>query len=507
MTSRSTDRDPAGDAVFFEITLDLLCVAGFDGYWKRLNPAWSRTLGWTNEEMMAVPLIEFVHPDDREGVLSARRGLVVGQPLLALTNRYRCKDGSYRWLEWRSVADAEHELVYAIARDVTDARATQEQLHRHLMHADRMASVGTLAAGVAHEINNPLAYVISNLEMMVEELRASVGTPRPELVAEWNVMLGAARDGAERIRKIVRGLKTFALDEAERRAILDVRAVMERSIEMAANELRHRARLVKELGPVPPVDADEARLGQVFLNLLVNAAQAIGAGTVDDHEIRIVTATDARGRAVIEVHDTGSGIPPHVLDRMFEPFFTTKPVGVGTGLGLSICHNVVTSLGGEIAASNRASGGACVRIVLPAAVPAVADGASATGDGAVAQPRRAAVLVVDDERSIGVTLARLLRGHQVRAVTSGREALGLLEDGAAFDVILSDLMMPGMSGMELYDEVARRWPDVARRMVFVTGGAFTEAAKQFLERVANERLEKPFSVGEVRALVQRYAPA
>ena len=497
------DRDPAGCAAFFEMALDHLCIAGFDGYWKRLNPSWSRTLGWTDAELMAVPLVDFVHPDDRHAVIAARSDLTHGTPLFALVNRYRCKDGSYRWFEWRSTADVERQLVYAIARDVTQAREMQDRLQRQLMRADRMASVGTLAAGVAHEINNPLAYVISNLDLIAEELRAAGDTRGPVLAADALRLVAEAREGAERIRKIVRGLKTFSQDATERRAVVDVRAVLERAVEVAANEIRHRAQLVKELGPVPPVEADEALLGQVFLSLLVNAAQAIGAGTVDANEIRITTATDQDGRAAIEVRDTGCGIAPEVLEHMFEPFFTTKPV-VGTGLGLSICLNVVTSLGGEITAANREGGGACMRIVLPAAPPK-AETAPSAGPAPAVAGRRASVLVVDDERAVGTTLARLLRGHQVSAVTSAREALDLLSGGARFDVIISDLMMPGMSGMELHAEVSRRWPPLARRMVFMTGGAFTNAAKAFLESVPNERLEKPFSIGDVRALVARFA--
>ena len=482
------------------MSLDHLCVAGFDGYWKRLNSSWTRTLGWTREEMMAVPLIEFVHPEDRDGVLAARNRLIDGVPLRTLVNRYRRKDGSYCWFEWRSVSDSRRELVYAVARDLTDQRRAQEMQHmmqRQLIVADRLASVGTLAGGVAHEINNPLAVVMANVDLLHQELRAGGHT-------EWAAMLEDAHEGAERIRKIVRGLMTFSRTPGERRSAIGVRPILELAVELASNELRHRARLVTELGPTPVVDGDESRLGQVFVNLLVNAAQALPDGNSDEHEIRITTSTDAHGRAVIEISDTGTGIPPELLEHIFDPFFTTKPVGIGTGLGLSICHGIVTAMGGEIHASNRPEGGAVFRVVLPASTR-VGPRAPVQAREAPSMARRTSVLVVDDEMSVGLTLQRLLRGHEVTTVSSGKQALELVLAGNHFDVILSDLMMPGLSGMELFDEICRHRPELASRVVFMTGGAFTAAAASFLDRVPNERLEKPFSIAAVRAVVDRLA--
>jgi PAS domain S-box-containing protein len=492
----------AGDAEFFEMSLDHLCVAGFDGYWKRLNSSWTRTLGWTREEMMAVPIIEFVHPDDAHAVMTARSGLFEGVPLRTLVNRYRRKDGTYCWFEWRSVSDPKRELVYAVARDLSDQRRAQEMqeaLQRQLMVADRLASVGTLAGGVAHEINNPLAIVSANLDLLGEELRVA-GAVSPE----WAAMVRDAREGAERIRKIVRGLMTFSRARDEQRAVIAIRPVLELAIELASNEIRHRARLFTDLDAAPTVLADESRLGQVFIHLLVNAAQALPDGSSDHHDIRITTSTDDRGRAVIEIADTGPGIAPELLERIFDPFFTTKPVGVGTGLGLSICHGIVTGMGGEITAANRAGGGAVFRVALPGMIrPAAA--APATARDVRADARRASVLVVDDEPSVGLSLQRLLRGHDVTSVTSGAEALALVRAGRPFDVILSDLMMPEVSGMELFEEIRRHKPDLAARIVFMTGGAFTEAAATFLDRVPNERLEKPFSTSAVRAIIARLA--
>lgn len=498
---------------FFEMSLDNVCVAGFDGYFKRLNASWIRTLGWTHEELLSRPIVDFVHPDDREQIFTDRKRLKSGDDVGRIINRYRCKDGSYRWLEWRSVAHQDRQFVYAVARDITERKLANERLReseeqqdsmrRQLIFSDRMASVGTLAAGVAHEINNPLAYVSANISLMLEELTNLATGPSAAHVETLAEIATEAKEGADRIRKIVRGLKTFSRAEEEHLTVMSLEPLLEMSIDMTRNEIRHRARLVLDFGEVPHIKGDEARLGQVFVNLLVNAAQALADGDSEANEIRVVTTTDSAGRAVVEISDTGCGIPADVIDRVFDPFFTTKPIGIGTGLGLSICHNIVTSLGGEISVTSESGLGTTFRIVLPAAegIVEVKDELSITAGSADC----VTVLVVDDEPSIGYLLQRVLKDHDVTAVTTAREALQLLESGKQFQIIFSDLMMPEMSGMDFYGELGGRFPDAVASVVFVTGGAFTPGAHQFLDSVPNELLEKPFTPKAVRDLVQRRA--
>jgi signal transduction histidine kinase len=174
--------------------------------------------------------------------------------------------------------------------------------------------------------------------------------------------------GSHRVSEIVRDLKTFSRGDEERRGPVDVHAVLDLCASMARSEIRHRARLVREYGSLPPVQANETRLGQVFLNLIVNAAQAIPEGSdVKDHEIRVTTWRDETGWAVIAVKDTGSGISPENLGRLFSPFFTTKPAGVGTGLGLSICHGIITGMGGRITVESELGRGTVFRVFLPLA--------------------------------------------------------------------------------------------------------------------------------------------
>jgi signal transduction histidine kinase len=381
----------------------------------------------------------------------------------------------------------------------------RRELQARLAQTDRLTSLGTLAAGVAHEINNPLAYVLLNLGYVSEELaRVAPADPRS---SEMRLALDHAREGAERIRDIVRGLKTFSRPESEVLAALDVTHIMEASLAMVAHEIRHRARLVKDYRPVQQVVANEARLGQVFLNLLLNAVQALPEGK-EDSEIRVVIRSPGAQRVLIEVHDNGSGIAPHVQGRIFEPFFTTKPVGIGTGLGLAICHGIVTSLGGTLSFQSEVGRGSVFRVELPAARLAI--GATAAAHALASgtpSPRegqqRGRILVVDDEPIVCFSLERLLSTEgEVVAVTSAAQGLARLRAGDRFDVILCDLMMPEMDALAMYDAVRAIAPDQADAMVFVTGGAFTERARTFLDQVANPSLGKPFDVDALLSLVR-----
>jgi PAS domain S-box-containing protein len=389
--------------------------------------------------------------------------------------------------------------VLNVLRDVSERKALQGQL----MTADRMASMGLLAAGVTHEINNPLASVIGNLQLLEEELRC---LPVPSSALE---MIGGATEAAGRVRDIVRDLKLFSgSHEGEEKHTLDLRTVIEAALRMAKNDIRHRARVVKEYGPAPPVCAQEWRLVQVFLNLLINAAQSIPAGGVERNEIRVRTGADEAGGAVVEISDTGQGIPPEILGRIFDPFFTTKQKNDGTGLGLAICDRLVRGLGGTIDAQSIPDQGSRFRVVLPAApAGAAAEESLRRPEPASAPAPRVRVLIVDDDRQVGETVRRALAAqHDTLLVESGREALAYVRGGEQFDVILCDVMMPEMTGMALHAELVRVAPQQAERLIFVTGGAFTEDARRYLDRVPNLQVQKPFDLGELRSLVAGCAP-
>jgi signal transduction histidine kinase len=419
---------------------------------------------------------------------------------LGVLRVYAAEPGAFDVDEMKLLTAIASELAFGVA--ALRGRAERETMTSQLMQADRMASVGMLAAGVAHEINNPLAYAIGSLDFVQHQLKDLEQRIPDGPWSEVREALTEAREGADRVKHVVRDLKTFSRADEERRTTIDLRPVLESSINMAFNEIKYRARLVKDYDRTPPVLANEARVGQVFLNLLINAAQAIPEGHAQQNEIRVVTRTDGLGRAVIEVRDTGSGIPAGVIARIFDPFFTTKPIGVGSGLGLSICRNIVSALGGEITVESEIGKGTVFRVVLPPAPP-VDDDEAPPPAAAVTQGRRGRVLIVDDEPGIGEVIRRVLRSeHDVIALTSAEEARALIARGDRFDVILCDLMMPGMTGMDLHAELGSLAPDQAERMVLLTGGAFTPRARQFLDALPNIRVEKPFDPKNLRALIR-----
>jgi PAS domain S-box-containing protein len=468
------------------------------------SPELCRIFGRSHEELGRgrMPAVDHVHVDDRERVQAELDSAVAARQSYAVDFRVVRPDG-VAFIHSRGLVLCDDSgaptHVSGTAQDVTD----RKRVEARLLIADRMSSVGTLAAGMAHEINNPLAYVLSNLGLVAEELGAMAGAAPSERLREVLEMIGEARQGGERIQKIVRGLKAFSRADEERRVLVDVRRILDVAIHMSFNEIRHRAQLVKDYGEVPPLHADEGQLAQVFVNLLVNAAQAIPEGHAETNEIRVAATTDESGRVVLSFRDTGAGIAPELLGRIFDPFFTTKRVGVGTGLGLSICHGIITALGGEISVESQPGKGTVVRITLP---PAPVEEVKPEEPRAVVASvaKRGRVLVVDDDARVGTTLGRVLKDHDVTVLTDARDARDRITAGERYDLILCDLMMPLMNGMDFHAELARSIPEQAARMIFVTGGAFTLGATDFLHEVPNERLEKPFDATSVRALVQRY---
>ncbi len=283
------------------------------------------------------------------------------------------------WLRLRRLSQREHQLQARVDERTAELAMRLQQLEatqERLAHAEKLAAVGTLASGVGHEINNPLAYILSNLRFLAAELRSLA--KRDEERERWQEVeeaLGDALHGAERVRKIVQGLRTLARVQAEPPNPVDLHAVIDRTVEGLEQELRRRARLVKEYGPPQRVLGDEGRLHQVILQLLSNAVQAIAADQPERNEIRITTRREADGRAVIEVRDTGHGIAPEILPRIFEPFFTTKEAGEGTGLGLSICHSTIQEMQGEIQVESEPGRGTVFRVLLPPA-PEAAEAAA-----------------------------------------------------------------------------------------------------------------------------------
>ncbi|HEX8700282.1 MAG TPA: ATP-binding protein, partial [Myxococcaceae bacterium] len=389
-------------------------------------------------------------------------------------------------------------FLVAVIRDVTEARRLEMQLRL----ADRMASVGTLAAGVAHEINNPLAYISSNLSFIAEqlaedELDLSIRGELREAVLE-------SLEGAGRVRGIVQDLKFFARADDDKLGPVDVHRVIQGALRIVRNELQHRAHITRALEPVPPVRGSEARLGQVVVNLLVNAIQALPTDRpVEQNSLRIATRLQGE-RVYVEVEDNGQGMTPEVQRHIFDPFFTTKPAGVGSGLGLSISNSLVQVMGGWIEVNSTLGRGSIFRLVLPVfkdqeEAPALPP--EAVSSAMVARRR---VLLIDDEPSVGTAVRRLLRGlHEVHAVQTAREALRLIDRGERFDSILCDVMMLDMNGVQFLEELERVSPDMARRTGLMSGGVFDPQARQFIQSRQLECLPKPFDLERLRRFLER----
>ena len=455
-------------------------------------------LSGSTEELFA----RLVHPDDVPEVRARLGALFRGEvPIHDFEHRIP-GTGAIRSIRVRGRVSRRapdgHPLRFtAVVSDVTERRAMQTQLDL----SQRMAALGALAAGVAHEINNPLSSVCANLDFLARE--AAKEPALAEVVAE-------ARDGADRVREVVRGLRAFSSARAGAPGPADVRAELEAAIRLAMNELRHRAQLEVRIGDLPLVAAGGHELGQVFLNILLNAAQAIPEGHAQEHVITVEAGRAADGSASIRIRDTGVGIPPSVLERIFEPFYTAKPLGVGMGLGLAIAHRIVTGAGGRIEVETQVGSGTAFHVVLPAA-PAKEAAAPSPPIAAAADPPpsgRKRVLVVDDDALVVRSIARtLVDRYEVVTSSSAMEALARVECGERYDAFLCDLMMPEMTGMELHARLAANAPALARRMIFITGGAFTEAAARFLAEGRAPCVEKPFEPDALRRAVERIAAA
>ncbi len=472
---------------------------------------------------------------DRDGIITLSEGAglrklgvhsgeLVGQSLPerfrglpeAVTNMRRALAGESVWYisdmgavvyeSWLSpVRNEEGEVVGArgVSCDITELR----HLQAVALQDDRVRAMGALAASVAHEINNPLTYVLNYLDAAEQELQhvcaLVAGLPgggnRPALSAaaqRMDEILRPVRKGVERIATITRDLKAFSRPDETRLQPVDVGTVVQAVLNLMRKEIEARARLVLALQSTPPVLGNEPRLIQVVMNLLLNAVQSLAGADPGGDQIWVNLAP-ADGWAVLEVADSGSGVPEANRERVFEPFFTTKPAGQGTGLGLFVCRTIVQGLRGEISLHDRPGGGALFRVRLPMAGAARTP---ATASPATPRPERtgARVLIIDDDALVAESIANQIRGqgHEVVLKYDGVSALHAILCRDDLDLIYCDLMMPGMTGMDLAAALEERAPDRLARMVFMTGAAFTPAGAAFVAANPGRCVEKPFDAVE-----------
>ncbi len=397
---------------------------------------------------------------------------------------------------------ATRDAAAQAAGQVHEALTREQDVRTRLAVAERLASLGQASAGVAHELNNPLAYVAGNVELLAGAVAERAGVDG-DIVRDL-------REGVGRIRDIIDGLRKLSRMEASPRAPVELAAVIRATLQVAGATVRARARVDVEVGTPPPwALADEGQLGQIVLNLVMNAAQALPVEGAIANRIGIA-ARQVDDVVELTVSDNGPGVPAALQARIFQPFFTTKPPGDGTGLGLSVCRDLATALGGTIelvTPSTAASTGAMFRVRLPACSAPAPTSLPASPLAVVAAPpavRPPRVLVIEDEAAVARVLRRALSDSEVTWMANGAEAWAAFERGqlAAYDVVLCDLLLPIVTGMELYRRVRAASPATASRMVFVTGGAQSADALRFLASVDNRRLAKPFDLQAVRHVVR-----
>jgi PAS domain S-box-containing protein len=527
---------------------DAILVADFaSSMISEANAAACELLGYQPAEFTSIRMQNLFAAEDTEA-LDLFEELERCERVWHPNVRARRKDGTTFWAELRAKVfeSSGTKLVLFIVRDVTHRIDRESELARayqslkdaqaKLLHSGKLAAIGQIAGGVAHEVNNPATFILTNLRVMRENVAAfrramsklkrevfDANVLPPEKQRAVELIVGAGdletllRDtsemvddnlsGIERIASIVRDLRTFSRIEQDDVQEVAVNEIVDVACNLAYADIRHCARLVKELSKLPPVIAEPGKLAQVFTKLLVNAAHAIKEGSADQNEIRVTTRLEGE-QVVVAVQDTGCGIPKDAMSRIFEPFVATESRDQGSGLGLSLCMDIVRMHGGSIDVTSEEGRGSRFEVRLPKAkddderrratssVPVVVP----QGDGQA----RARVLVIDDDVAVLRAYRRMLSArHDVVLASGGAEGLSTLEKDEGFDVVLCDVMMPQLDGPMVYEALRARAPRLLEKVVFCSGGAFTPRAKEFLASIRNTFLSKPIDPAALEAIIQK----
>lgn len=475
-------------------------IAAVGYWWLTLD---SRELRWSDQMFRIYGLdptespppldaaLSAFHPDDCDEARASIERAIESGGEFSFELRLVRSDRAIRMV--RSMGRCEHNSngepigLFGLCNDVTDQRFMEESARQ----SERIASIGTLASTMAHEINNPLAYILANIDFLMKELAESGTRDQREMLVE-------ARRGAEQVRQIIQGLKAFSRMGSDVSEAVDVTETLDFATRIVGNQLRDRSELTVDIADkLSAVDGDPSELLQVFINVLVNAAQAVPLDDGCEHSI-LVRAWQEGSEVVVCVRDTGVGIPEGARSRVFEPFFTTKPQGMGTGLGLSVSLGIVERMGGTIVLTPMHDRGCEATIRLPSSTVETYEAKQSRRDEA-ARPR---VIIVDDDASVGRALGRALsQSYDVEIFVDGRSALDHLANQDA-DVVICDVMMPGFSGMEFFRDLGAKIPELTDRVIFITGGAFGPEAKSFVDGVQNPVLEKPLSFDELHARIE-----
>ena len=466
----------------FNMSVDMMNVAGFDGYFKQVNPAWTKTLGWSAEELTSRPWLDFVHPDDREDTVGAGQRLHEGIAVYSFENRYRSKDGSYRWLSWNSIAVEEKQVIYGVARDITDQKKMDEERERmetQLRQSQKMEAIGTLAGGIAHDFNNILGALIGYVDLTMLDLPGH-GTAHDNL--------SQALSAARRAKDLVRQILTFSRQSQQALQPVRIQPIVKEAVRFLRSSLPATIEIHSHISDTDfAVLCDPTQIHQIVMNLVTNASYAIGnrpgvievrlSDEVIEDEISIHQIRPGQYMR-LTVSDSGDGMTPDILERIFEPYFTTKAPGEGTGMGLSVVHGIVKNHGGMVKAYSEPGQGASFHVYLPVAEMEAETRAETTVPTPHGDER---ILYVDDEAplvDIGRQMLERL-GYTVETFTDPEVALDSIISGKnKYDIVITDLTMPRLTGNKLAEIVRDLRPDLP--VIICTG---------FSESLDSERMK------------------
>lgn len=480
----------------WEMSPDPLCVAGIDGYFKQLSPAWGRLLGWSDSELLSKPWLDLVHPEDYDATVQVRASMKAGELVTGFVNRFRCRNGDYRWFSWNWLFVPDSQRIYGFVRDVTEEKQLSEMARR----SQKLEAVGRLAGGIAHDFNNLLLVINGHSELLLAQASEN---------HDQRQMLGAIRDAGERAARLTSQLLSFSRQAVIQPKVVDLNEVVESCAAMFRRLIGEDIHLELKLHPGSHVQIDQAQLEQVLLNLTVNARDAMPQGgrllmAISDVALTEPLATDT---GVVEpgvyrcltVSDAGCGMTKEVKRRIFEPFYTTKSAGQGTGLGLAMVYGIVRQAGGSISVESGVGAGTTFQIFLPAVAEAAPVGAGPKSAPKCVGPET--ILITEDELPVRKLLRRALeiQGYAVLEAGSAIEAEQVAErHSGEIHLLITDVVMPNCDGGELAASIRRSRPGIP--VLFVSGYADDRIVHEGLALPGDSFLQKPFSIS---ALVER----